>query len=113
MNESAPASCSESRFDRFIASYRKDHQHPANHILHVWVGWPLCALAVILLPFRPIWSVGLFLGGYALMFSGHFLFEKNIPTVFKHPSTPFVVSWAVIRGLCAGLVRLAGSSRGR
>ncbi len=113
MNEAAPASCSESKLDRFLARYRDDHRHPVNHFLHVGVGWPLCALAVILLPFRPLWSVGLFLGGYALMFTGHFLFERNIPTVFKHPSTPFVVSWAVIRGLCAGLVRLAGSNRGR
>ena len=34
----------------------------------------------ILLPFRPLWSLGLFLGGYALMFVGHFLFERNTPT---------------------------------
>ena len=70
-------------------------------------------LAVILLPFRPLWSLGLFLGGYAFMFFGHFAFEQNIPTVLKHPTTPFVIAWAVIRGLGTGLVRLATPSRGR
>ena len=105
----APAS----NFDRHVAKYRLDHTHPINHFLHVGVGWPMVALAVVLVPFRPLWSLGLFLCGYALMFSGHFLIERNVPTVLKHPSTPFVVAWAVIRGLRRGLVRLATSQRGR
>ena len=102
-----------SKLDRFVEKYRQDHTHPVNHVLHVGVGWPMVALAVILLPFRPLWSLGLFLGGYALMFFGHFAFEKNTPTVLKHPSTPFVIAWAVIRGLCGGLLRLATPNRGR
>jgi hypothetical protein len=73
----------------------------------------MVALAVVLLPFRPLWSLGLFLGGYVLMFAGHFLFERNIPTVLKHPSTPFVIAWAVIRGMAGGLARLATPSRSR
>ncbi len=108
---SAPAA--PSKLDRFVAQYRHDHTHPVNHVLHVGVGWPMCALAVILLPFRPFWSLGLFLGGYALMFLGHFAFEGNMPTVLKHPSTPFVIAWAVIRGLFGGLLRLAMPHRGR
>ena len=96
---------SSSKLDRFVAQYRQDHRHPVNHFLHVGVGWPMCALAVMLLPFRPLWSLGLFLAGYALMFFGHFVFERNTPTILKHPSTPFVIAWAVIRGLCGGLSR--------
>jgi hypothetical protein len=69
-------------------------------------------LAVIVLPFRPLWSLGLFLGGYALMFSGHFLFERNVPTILKHPTTPFVIAWAVVRGLAGGLARLVAPRRG-
>ncbi len=107
----APASTS--KLDRFVAKYREDHRHPINHVLHLGVGWPMCAAEVILLPFRPLWSVGLVLGGYALMFAGHFLFEGNQPTVLKRPSTPFVIAWAVIRGLGSGLVRLATGSKGR
>ncbi len=89
-----------------IAKYRQDHTHPVNHFLHVGVGWPMAAAAVILLPFQPLWALGLFLLAYAIMFLGHFVFERNIPTILKHPSTPFVVAWSVIRKLCGGLVRL-------
>ena len=46
------------------------------------------------------------------MFFGHFAFERNVPTILKHPSTPFVIAWAVIRGLCGGLVRLATPAAG-
>lgn len=102
-----------SKFERFVAKYRQDHTHPVNHFLHVGVGWPMVAAAVLLLPFRPLWSLGLFLGGYALMFFGHFVFERNVPTILKHPATPFLISWAVIRGLCLGLVRLASPGRNR
>jgi hypothetical protein len=73
----------------------------------------MIAAAVLLVPFRPLWSLALFLGGYAVMFTGHFLFERNTPTILKHPSTPFVMAWAVIRGLGGGLARLATGGRGR
>ena len=94
-----------SKLDRFVESYRKEHVHPVNHFLHVWVGWPLCALAVILLPFRPLWSPVLVLAGYVFMWTGHFVFERNTPTIFKHPTTPFVMAWAVFKGLVLALVR--------
>jgi hypothetical protein len=90
-----------------VARYRQDHRHPVNHVLHVGVGWPMAALAVLLLPVRPLWSLALFLSAYAIMFFGHFVFERNIPTVLKHPSTPLVVAGSVIRRLWGGLVRLA------
>jgi hypothetical protein len=102
-----------SRFDALVAKYRRDHTHPVNHVLHVGVGWPMVAAALLLLPFRPLWSLGLFLGGYAVMFAGHFLFEKNRPTVLEHPSTPFVIAWAVLRGLGGGLARMATAARER
>ncbi len=100
-----------SKFERMVAKYRQDHTHPVNHFLHVFVGWPMVAAALLLLPFRPLWSLGLFLGGYALMFFGHFAFEKNTPTILKHPSTPFVIAWAVLRGLGQGAIRVVGSKR--
>ena len=86
---------------------------PGQHVLHVFVGWPLIAAALLLLPFRPWWSLGLFLAGYALMFFGHFVFEKNTPTILKHPTTPFVMAGSVIRGLTGGLVRLATPGKAR
>jgi hypothetical protein len=90
-----------------VSRYRLDHRNPVNHFLHVGVGWPMMALAVILVPFRPLWSVALFVSSYAIMFFGHFVFERNTPTIFQKPSTPFVMAYAVMRDLWAGLVRLA------
>lgn len=94
-----------SKFSKLVAKYRADHQHPVNHILHVFVGWPMVAAALFLLPFRPLISVALVIGAYAFMFTGHFVFEKNIPTILKHPTTPFVIAWAVIRGLFRGSIK--------
>ena len=102
-----------SKLERFVTKYRADHRNPINSFLHLGVGWPMCAAAVILLPFRPLWSVGLVVGGYAFMFAGHFLFEGNTPTILKHPTTPFVIAWAVIKGLGTNLARLATGSKGR
>lgn len=101
------------RFQRMVETYRKDHTNPINHALHLYLGWPLVAAAVLLVPFRPWWSLALFLTGYAIMFAGHFVFEKNTPTILKHPSTPFVMAWSVIRGLTGGIARLATSGKGR
>ncbi len=72
----------------------------------------MIAIAILLLPFRPLWSAALFVGGYAVMFFGHFAFERNVPTIFKEPSTPFVIAWSVIRKLWGALVRIASPQRG-
>jgi hypothetical protein len=55
----------------------------------------------------------LFIAAYAIMFLGHFVFERNMPTVFKQPGTPFVIAYSVICGLWSSLVRLAASHRVR
>jgi hypothetical protein len=91
----------------FVARYHLDHRNPVNHFLHVGVGWPMVAISILLLPFRPLWSAVLFVSAYAIMFLGHFVFERNRPTIFKHPSTPFVIAFAVVRDLWGGLIRLA------
>jgi hypothetical protein len=109
----ARASVGGSWPSRLIAHYCEDHRHPVNHVLHVGVGWPLAAIAVIIVPFHPLWSVVLFVSAYAIMFSGHFIFERNVPTVFKHPTTPFIIAASVVRGLWGGLARLATAHRAR
>ena len=73
----------------------------------------MAAISVILLPFRPFWSLALFLSAYAIMFFGHFVFERNIPTIFKQPSTPFVIAWSVIRGLLGSVARLGATEHAR
>jgi hypothetical protein len=101
------------RLVRISDQYERDHQNPINHFLHVFVGWPICALGVIALPFRPMWCVYAFLLGYAFMWTGHFVFERNTPTIFKHPTTPFVIAWDVIKRLVRGAGRLVGLAPGR
>jgi hypothetical protein len=94
-----------------VSQYRLDHRNPVNHFLHVGVGWPMVASSILLLPFRPLWSVGLFLGAYAIMFFGHFVFERNTPTIFKEPGTPFVMAASVIRQLWAAMGLLVRRQR--
>jgi hypothetical protein len=100
-----------SRFEKLIAEYRRDHRNPVNHVLHVGVGWPIAAAAVITFPFRPLWGIGLLALAYAIMFFGHFVFERNIPTIFKHPTTPFVIAGNVIRAICGGVLRVVRPCR--
>ena len=109
---SAPAAAG-SRFERLAAKYQADHRNPVNHVLHVWVGWPIMAAAVVLVPFRPLWSLVLFVTSYAIMWTGHLAFERNLPTIFRHPTTPFVIAWAVIRDLVRGSARLVSAGRSR
>ncbi|MCL6430785.1 MAG: DUF962 domain-containing protein, partial [Anaerolineae bacterium] len=99
--------------EQIVATYRRDHRHPVNHFLHVGVGWPMVAAALLVLPFRPWWSLGLFVGGYAFMWMGHFVFERNLPTIWKYPATPLVMAVAVVKSMGAGLGRLLGGRQGR
>ena len=94
-----------------VGKYRQDHRNAVNHFLHVGVGWPMVAVAVVILPFRPLWSLALVVVAYAIMFCGHFVFERNIPTILRQPSTPFVIALDVIRNLSSALVRLAKTGR--
>ncbi len=99
-------------YDRLVAKYKADHSHPVNHFLHVGVGWPIMAAAVLLVPFRPLLSLELFIISYAIMWFGHFVFERNLPTIFRYPTTPLVIAWSVIRQLVGGLTRLLAPRRG-
>ena len=105
------ATATTSKFSTVVEKYRQDHRHPVNHVLHVFVGWPMVGAALLLLPFRPWWSLALFLGGYAFMWFGHFVFERNLPTIFKYPATPFIMAWAVITQLASGTRRLLTGRR--
>jgi hypothetical protein len=96
---------STTRLAAIRAKYREDHQNPVNHVLHVGVGWPLCAVALLIVWWKPLWSVALVLLAYAIMFTGHFVFERNQPTILRHPTTPFVMAAAVVKSLYG---RLAG-----
>jgi hypothetical protein len=100
-----------SKLPSMPSRYRQDHKNPVNHFLHVAVGWPMAAVAVILFPFRPLLALGIFASAYAIMFFGHFVFERNIPTIFKEPTTPFVVAFAVIRRMLGAMRNIPNRKR--
>lgn len=105
------AASTASKLETIVENYRKDHQNPVNHVLHVFVGWPMVAAALLLLPFRPWWSLALFVGGYAFMWAGHLVFEKNLPTIWKHPTTPFVMARAVVTQILGGITKFLSRAR--
>ncbi len=43
----------DARQGGLVGSYRQDHQNPVNHFLHVGVGWPMVAVSILVLPFKP------------------------------------------------------------
>ena len=89
LDATAPASpATGSRFERLVAKYHEDHSNPVNHVLHVWVGWPIMAAAVVLVPFRPLWSLGLFVTSYAIMWTGHFVVRTQPPNDLPAPDHP-------------------------
>ena len=89
----------------FEARFRKDHQHPVNRWLH-FVGQPLVAVGLLLLFFYWQWGLLCILAGYALMFTGHFLFEGNLPGVLQNPGYVLIASLAAIETLGRGLSSL-------
>ncbi len=105
------SSAQTTRFENVVQKYREDHTHPVNHFLHLFVGWPMVAASLLLLPFRPWWSLWLFLGGYVFMWSGHFIFERNLPTILKHPATPFIMARAVVGQLWNGATKIVRGGR--
>ena|SRR5688500_4658806 len=74
-------------WEDWIAQYAQSHQNPLNRHCHT-IGIPLIAVSVPLfvaaLFIRGIWPVtlGMFLGGWALQFVGHFV-EGKPPEFLK------------------------------
>ena len=72
----------EESFDDFWQHYLRHHAQEGTRMLHV-LGMVIGAIALI---------VGLVTGaglGYLLAWTGHFLVEKNRPTMVSHPTWSF------------------------
>lgn len=91
--------------EQWIAQYSTSHQHPVNRACHT-LGIPtiLVSLALALAGFffHPLWiyTLGLFLFGWALQFIGH-AFERKEPEFFHDWRFLFVGVrwwWAKVRG---------------
>ena len=92
------------RIGRVMARYKHDHQNPINNFLHVGVGWPMIAVAIFVVWWSWKIALALFLGAYAIMFMGHFVFEGNAPTILKNPLVVPALFWTIVKGLCLKLI---------
>ena len=78
------------RWEAALAHYEATHTNSTNRKLHI-VGIPfiVAGSAGLLLfsPYRPLWGFAAlsFVGGWALNFIGHGMFEKNAPAFSDDP----------------------------
>ncbi len=69
--------------DECMARYEHEHKNAWNRILH-GVGIPLVIAGLVLVFIRFSLGLGLFVGGWVLLFAGHRI-EGNNPAFFQGP----------------------------
>lgn len=92
-----------------VEEWERDHRHPINRLLHFYVGMPLVGVGLFLLLLLDWRGLLAILAGYVAMFTGHFVFEGNVPTILRTPlgfvgAGVYVIERIVVRPLG----RLAG-----
>lgn len=91
--------------NRWVAEWEADHRNPINRALHFFVGMPLVGIALLSLICRYWPGLYAFPAGYAVMFCGHFVFERNLPTVLRDPRGVLGAAGYVIERLIARPLR--------
>lgn len=71
-----------------LDTYREQHRHPVNRILHT-IGIPMIVVSLGILFWNWRLGLGLFVVGWILQFVGH-AFEGNRPAFFSNPLYLFV-----------------------
>jgi uncharacterized membrane protein YGL010W len=80
----------------YLVEYGADHAHIGTRLTHM-VGIPMIVASLPLLPLNPPLGGALFVGGWALQFVGHYVFEHNDPKFFGDPANLLVgVAWAAL-----------------
>jgi uncharacterized membrane protein YGL010W len=88
----------------YLEDYRRDHSQLGTRITHM-VGIPMILASLPIMPVNPLVGGGMFLGGWALQFVGHYVFEKNDPAFFGDSWNLFIgaiwaaLEWAHVFGL--------------
>jgi uncharacterized membrane protein YGL010W len=88
----------------YIAIYQKEHTTFGNKLTHM-VGIPMIVASLPTTLVNPIVGGGMFVGGWALQFVGHYVFEKNKPAFYGDPYYLFVgpawvaAEWLELLGL--------------
>jgi hypothetical protein len=77
-------------FDEFWRHYLRHHAQGGTRVLHVLgTGIGVVALIVGLITVNPVIALAGTAVGYLLAWTGHFLIERNRPTMASHPTWSF------------------------
>jgi hypothetical protein len=68
----------------YVAQYEKEHTKLGTKLTHM-VGIPMIVASIPTAFVNPPAAGGLFVGGWALQYIGHYLFEKNKPAFYSDP----------------------------
>jgi uncharacterized membrane protein YGL010W len=68
----------------YIALYQGEHTKLGTRLTHM-VGIPMIVLSFPTAVVNPPAAAGLFVGGWALQFVGHYVFEGNKPAFYDDP----------------------------
>lgn len=87
----------------FWPLYLSHHRHRANRAMHdmadvLVIGGLIVGVATGR-PLLVVAGVGL---GYAVVFAGHFLVEKNVPATFGHPVLAGISNWRMFASMISG-----------
>jgi uncharacterized membrane protein YGL010W len=69
--------------DEYMGKYDHEHHNGWNKLLH-GIGIPMIFAGLVMVFFDWRWGIGLFLGGWVLLFTGHKI-EGNNPAFFQGP----------------------------
>jgi uncharacterized membrane protein YGL010W len=68
----------------YIAQYQKEHTKLGTKLTHM-VGIPMIVASLPTALVNPPLAGGMFVGGWALQYIGHYVFEKNKPAFYADP----------------------------
>jgi hypothetical protein len=90
-------------FDEFWRHYLRHHAQGGTRVLHVLgTGIGLVALIVGLITVNPVIALAGTAVGYLLAWTGHFLIERNRPTMVSHPTWSFQCDIRIFRLFVTG-----------
>ena len=93
-------------FQEFYPFYLSEHSQGINRLLH-FVGTSLVLLIFAAALLSQKWSLLWLcpLAGYGLAGVGHFLYEKNRPSTFKHPFYGLMADFVMWKDLLLGKIK--------
>src|SRR5215468_4834086 len=90
-------------FVKFWRHYLRDHAQAGTRVLHfLGTGLGVAALILCIVTLNPMIAILGMVTGYGFAWSGHFLIERNRPSMFAHPVWSFQCDVRMLRLWLAG-----------